>query len=288
MCIYVRSSSFELASIENSFAMAFGDAEQAFGASERVGRGAFLQLCDDPSFSLEGDLAAMLSDPKRTPRRRRRRTATPRSGSKQKAARHQMVPPAQKPARPSVSAPLSAADLLKIAQTANQDLPRHTKACMRAAGAKLAKDKPNKKDSDARPKTARAKGPHTPKKRNPPRKAAPQAAKVPKSMIPLPRAEEKDDSEVEVLEEPGVDRGIEGAIVLAPPPLDATVGDVDVSDFPSFNLDIDRSHPKWKNNLHTRVYKRDRSYLIVKGLGEYKASKLAWALWITSNVQIGV
>ena len=90
-----------------------------------------------------------------------------------------------------------------------------------------------------------------------------------------------------------MERGMEGAIVLAPPPLAATlggvdVGGVDVSDFPSFNLDIDRSNPKWKNNLHTRVYKRARTYFIGKGLGEYKASKLASALWITTKVQLGV
>ena len=52
--------------------------------------------------------------------------------------------------------------------------------------------------------------------------------------------------EVEALDYARVERGIEGAIVLAPPPLDATVGDVDVSDFPSSNLDIDRINPKWK------------------------------------------
>ena len=61
---------------------------------------------------------------------------------------------------------------------------------------------------------------------------APKAATMPKKTIPLPPAEEKlvseePDLEVEVLEEAKmeeeveeVERGMEGAIVLAPPPED--------------------------------------------------------------------
>ena len=77
--------------------------------------------------------------------------------------------------------------------------------------------------------------------------------------------EEPRSPEVEVLEEPAM-----------------------ADDFPSLDLTFDTAQPKWRNNLHSRVYPRVKAYWLAKGKTPKVATELARAFWINTRVDLGI
>ena len=132
--------------------------------------------------------------------------------------------------------------------------PRDTKQRMRDAGASLAKD--NKKRKAEEPEVEVAKD-------NKKRKVhkEPEVAEGPE----VEEIEEPRSPEVEVLEEP-------------PMP----------DDFPSLDLTFDKAQPKWRNNLHSRVYPRVKAYWLAKGKTPKVACELASAFWIQTRADLGI
>ena len=97
-----------------------------------------------------------------------------------------------------------------------------------------------------------------------------------KKMVPIEQLEVEvlEDPEVEVLEEPEVEVLVEGPSLP--------------HDFPRLDLSFNTAHPKWRNNLHSRVQPRVKAYWMARGKSLSVATQMASEFWNKTVLEMGI